>query len=119
MNRKVHFGYPDRLVGFLLSVNGHFARCFYFLAVLEMPFDKLNGLHKHTAGAACRIVDITLEWLEDFDDEFDDRSRCEEFTTAGPVSNCELTQKVFIDSPERITLDIVRNLIKIFKECDY
>src|SRR3989338_1045755 len=118
MNREVHFGYSDRLVCFHLSVNGHFARCFYFLAVLEMPLDKLDRLHEHTAGAACRIVDITLEWLEDFDDKFDDRSRCEKFTTAGPVSNCELTEKIFIDSPERIAFYIIRNLIEILKKSD-
>src|SRR3989344_2662341 len=119
MNCEVHFGYADRLICFFLSVDRHFARRLYFLAVLEMPFDKLHRLHEHTARSARRIVDISLVWLADFYDELDDRSRCEKFPTTGPVRNCELTKKVFINSPERIALNIVRNLIEIFKKRNY
>src|SRR3989344_8962939 len=119
MDCEVHFGYPDRLVGFLLSVNGNFARCFGFFAILEMPFNKLHGLHKHTAGATCRIVDIALVWLKDFNDEFDNRGRGKKFSTTGPVRNCELAQEVFVNSPECVALNIIGNLIEILKKRDY
>src|SRR3989344_4496334 len=95
------------------------ARSPCFLSMLKMPLHELMRLHKHTAGAAGRVVNSTLIRLNDFYNEFYDACRRKKFAPARAIRKRKFTKKVFVDSPESITLNIIRNLIKVFKKRDY
>src|SRR3989344_9385347 len=84
-----------------------------------MPFYELMRLHKHTAGAASRIVNPSLIRLNDFYNELDDTCRRKKFASARAIRKRKFPEEIFVDSSKSIALNVVWDLIKIFEERDY
>src|SRR3989338_9555085 len=119
VNRKVHFGYANSLVCFLLSIDCDFAGSPYFLAVFQMSLYELMRLHEHAAGAAGWVINSALIRLNDFHDEFNNAGWRKKFAPTRAIRKREFPEEVFVDSPESITLNIVWNLIEVFEKRDY
>ena len=62
---------------------------------LTVALDEVSGLDEHAARAAGGVVDLAVVGLDDLDDQFDDRGRCEElaglrlFALGRIVSPCD------------------------------
>src|SRR3989338_7867551 len=84
-----------------------------------MPLYEFVRLHEHSAGAASRIVNSALIRFNDFHDKLDDTGRSEKFASARAIRKRKLTEEVLVNPSERVTLNIIGNLIEIFEKRDY
>ena len=77
-------------------------------------------LDEHATGATRGIKDAPVKGLYNLNDEFDERSRREEFTAALPLAHGEIAEEVLINLPESIPFNVHRDLFhdtEEFKEC--
>ena len=80
VDRQVHLGQSDRLVLVLLAEDRDLG-----CRVLLVLLDEAGRLNKHAARPAGGVEDAALEWLDDVDDELDDRGRGEELAGAAAL----------------------------------
>src|SRR5215207_11768117 len=67
-----------------------------------MALDELLGLHEHTAGAAARVVDASLERFEHLHHQSDNGTRRIEFPTTLSLGSGELAEEVLVNAPEHV-----------------
>src|SRR6266567_9008879 len=101
MHSQVHFALPHRLPCLFLAVDRDL-----FTRIASVSLHKLRAFHKHTTGATGWIEDQTMIGLENFDDQLNNGSRCEELTAALSFLQGDFVQEIFVDFAEEITLDV-------------
>jgi len=68
-------------------------------------FDECRRLHEHAATSRCRIKNLPVERLDDFDDQLDDAGGCEELAALLPLRHGELAKEIFVNLPEGVSLN--------------
>ena len=101
MDRKVHLAQAHGILCLFLSINGDVGA-----GVALMVFDETRTLHKHAAGATGGIEDAPMKWLDDLDDQFDNRGWREKFAAALSLRHGKLAQEIFVDLAEKVSLNI-------------
>ncbi len=100
VDREVHLGELDGILGFFLAADIHAAvRAFQFLAV---RFDELGGLHEHAAGAAGGIEHLAAVRFDDLDHQAHHGARREKLAAFLAFAAREFGQEVFVNLPEQI-----------------
>jgi hypothetical protein len=107
---EVHLAEANGIVGLLLSEN-----CNLGGRVFVMVFDEARALYEHATRAASRIEDAPVEWLDNFDDQFDQRSGREELAAFRAFCLRELAEEVFVYLAEHVALDVHLNRRECFQ----
>jgi hypothetical protein len=71
--------------------------------------DKKGALDKHTARAAGKVTNATVEWLNDGDQKRDDGGGGKELAAFLSLAHGEMAEEIFVNFPEGVTLDVHRN----------
>ncbi len=83
-----------------------------------MALYEVGRLDEHPAGPAGGVVDLAVVWLNDLDDELDDRGWREELAALVALGERELAEEVLVDEPEPVTLDRARHAAEQAQEFD-
>ena len=116
VNGEIHLTQPDRFGDAFNAVNADVSGVPIFLVVAN----ERCTLDEHATGATRGIKDAPVKGLYNLNDEFDERSRGEEFTAALPLAHGEIAEEVLINLPESISFNVHRDLFhdtEEFKEC--
>src|SRR6185436_4119799 len=97
MNGKVHHTELACAVSFLLAVDANL-----LTGILLVLFNEMCALHEHAARTAGRIVNKTMVWLDDFDDELNDGLRSEELAALLSFDTSKLAKEVLVDLTEEV-----------------
>ena len=76
----------------------------YLLRVALVVFNKLQGLHKHTAGTAARVVNDAFVRLDDRGNQVNDILRRIEFAFSFSFRDSEPLQEIFINPADDVGL---------------
>ena len=96
-NRHIHLRhFPGIRIGFL-TINGN------ALTIAAVCLDELHALHKHTAGAAARVINTAIiERLQDGNDCLNNTGRCVELAALHTFVSSELCDTILVSSAQKI-----------------
>ena len=87
---------PGIRIGFL-TINGN------ALTIAAVCLDKLYALHKHTAGAAARVIHpAVIERLQDCNDCLNDAGRCIELAALHTFVGSKLCDAILVGSAQKV-----------------
>src|SRR3989338_3217162 len=112
MNCKIHFTEPDGFRCLFLTIDGYF--CVW---ILLMPLYKFCTLDKHTSRAAGWVINSSMIWLYNFNNEFHKRCWSEKLATSLSLSHCKPAEEVFVNLSKDISFNIHLYARKGFKQC--
>ena len=98
---QIHLCQLESSVGVLLTIDRN------LFLISAVRFNELDGLNKHTAGAAARVIEDTVVWLQHFSNQIYNALRGIELTLTFTFSKSKLTEKIFIYTTDDIVLFIV------------
>src|SRR5438105_3026083 len=83
-----------------------------------MLLDEAGTLHEHATGTGRGIEDLALEGLDDFNDQADDGRGSEVLAALGALSDGELTEEVFVNATEGVTVKVAEDGVHRPKQAD-